>query len=56
MWKVKAKVIPVVVGVTGTVKKSFRLYLSNVPGEHEIKELQKPTIFGTAHVRREVLM
>jgi len=41
MWNVKAKVIPVITGVTGTILKSLRQYLSNIPGKHEIKELQK---------------
>jgi hypothetical protein len=33
--------IPVIIGEIGTVSKSLRQYLSNIPGEHEIKELQK---------------
>jgi hypothetical protein len=35
---------------------SFRKYLSNIPGKHEIKELQKTAILGTAHILRKVLM
>jgi len=46
MWNVKTKVIPVIIGVTGTISKSFRKYMSNVPGKHEVKELQKTVIFG----------
>jgi hypothetical protein len=38
MWNVKTNVIPVIIGATGTISKSFRKYLSNVPGIHEIKE------------------
>jgi hypothetical protein len=34
---------------TGTISKSFRKYLSNVPGKQEVKELQKTAILGTAH-------
>jgi hypothetical protein len=41
MWNVKAKMIPVIIGVTGTISKSLRQYLNNIPGKHEIKELQK---------------
>ena len=37
----KAKVIPVILGAAGTISKSLRQYLSNVPGKHEIKEKQK---------------
>jgi hypothetical protein len=56
MWSVKAKVIPVITGATGTVAKSLRLYLSNIPGNRDVKELQKTAILGTAHRLREVLM
>ena len=35
-WNVKAKVIPVITGATGTISKSLGQYLSNIPGKHEI--------------------
>ena len=35
--------------------KSFRKYVSNIPGNHELKELQKTAILGTAHILRKVL-
>jgi hypothetical protein len=41
MWNVKTKVIPVIIGATGTISKSFRKYMNNIPGNHEVKELQK---------------
>ena len=53
MWNVKTKVIPVIIGATGTISKSFRKYVSNVPGKHEVKELQKTAILGTAHSTSE---
>ena len=56
MWNVKTKVIPVIIGATGTISKSFRKYVSNIPGKHEVKELQKTALLGTAHVLRKVLM
>jgi hypothetical protein len=46
MWNVTAKVIPVIIGATGTISKSLRQYLSNIPGKHEIKELQKNSHIG----------
>jgi len=55
MWNVKTNVIPVIIGATGTISKSFRKYVSNIPGNHEVKELQETTILGTAHVLRKVL-
>jgi len=56
MWKVKTKVIPVIIGATGTISKSFRKYVSNIPGKHEVKEPQKTAILGTVHILRKVLM
>jgi hypothetical protein len=55
MWNVKTKVIPVIIGATGTISKSFRIYVSNIPGYHAVKELQKTAILGTAHLLRKVL-
>ena len=56
MWNIKTKVIPVIIGSTGTISKSFRKYVSNITGKYEIKELQKTAILGTAHILRKVLM
>jgi len=56
MWNVKTKVIPVIIEATGTISKSFRKYVSNIPGKHEVKELQKTAILGPAHILRKVLM
>jgi len=56
MWDVKAKVIPVIIGVTGTISKSLGQYLSNITGKHEIRELQKIALLGTAHLLWTVLM
>jgi len=56
MWNVKTKVIPVIIGTTVTNSKLFRKYVSNIPGKHEVKELQKTAILGTAHILRKVLM
>jgi hypothetical protein len=55
MWNVKTKVIPVIRGATGTISKSLRKYVSNIPGNHEVKELQKTAILVTAHILRKVL-
>jgi len=55
MWNVKSKVIPLIIGATRTISKSFRKYVSNIPGNHEVKELQKTGILGTVHILRKVL-
>jgi len=49
-------VIPVIIGATGTISESFRKYVSIITGKHEVKELQKTVILGTAHILRKVLM
>ena len=41
MWNVKTRVIPVITGAIGTISKSFRKCVSDIPGNHEI---------GRAHV------
>jgi hypothetical protein len=56
MWNVKTNVLPVITGATGTISKSFIKYLSNIPGNLEVQELQKTAILGTAHIIRKVLM
>jgi len=40
IWNVKAKVISVIIAVTGTISKSLRQQLSNIPGKHKLKKLQ----------------
>ena len=55
MCNVKTKVIPVIIGATGTISKSFRKYVSHIPENHEVKKLQKTAILGTAHILRKVL-
>ena len=37
MWNVKTKVIPVIIGATGTILKSFRKHVGLIPGKHEVK-------------------
>jgi hypothetical protein len=34
MWNVKAKVTPVIIGASGNSSKSFKKYLSDIPGDH----------------------
>ena len=45
-----------IIGATGTISESFRKYVSNIPGKHGVKELQKTAILGTAHILRKVLI
>jgi hypothetical protein len=56
MWNVESSVIPVIIGATGNISKSFRKYMSTIPGNHDVREIQKTAILGTAHILRKVLM
>jgi len=56
MWNVKTRAIPLIIGATWTISKSFKKYMSNIPGNHEVRELQKTAILGTAHILQKVLM
>jgi hypothetical protein len=48
--------IPEIIGATGTISRSFRKYVSTIPVNLKVKELQKTAILGTAHILRKVLM
>jgi hypothetical protein len=56
MWNVKTRVIPVIIGATGTISKSVRKYVNTVSGNHEVREKQKTTILGPAYILQKVLM
>jgi hypothetical protein len=56
IWNIKTRVIPVTIGATGTNSKSFRKYLNTLPGNHDVRELQKTAILGTAHILLKVLI
>jgi hypothetical protein len=56
VWNVKAKVITVIIGVTGTNSKSSINYPSKVMGEHEIKELQQRATLVTEHIPQNILI
>jgi hypothetical protein len=53
--ELETKVIPVIIDATGTISMSFRKYVSNITGNHEVKELQKTAILGTVHILRKVV-
>jgi len=44
MWNVKTKVMPVIIWATGTISKSVRKYMSNIPGKQPYWALH--TYFG----------
>ena len=46
MWNVKTRVMPVIIGASGTISKPFRKYVSDIPGNHYVKELQENSHIG----------
>jgi hypothetical protein len=42
-------IIIIITGATGTISKLFRKYVSTIPGNHEVKELQNTATLGTVH-------
>jgi len=55
MWNLKYTIIPVIIGATGTIKRSLRKNLEAIPEKHSIDSLQKTAILGTSHIIRKVL-
>jgi len=49
MWNVKTKVIPVITRATGTISKSFRKYVSNIPGKRSQETIENSHIGHCTH-------
>jgi hypothetical protein len=41
MWNLKCKIIPVIIGATGIVRKVLRKNLGAIPGKHSVVSLQR---------------
>jgi len=49
--------LPVNRGITGKIKKkTFRKYLNNIVGNHDIEEIQKTVTVSNVHLLRTALM
>jgi len=46
MWNVKTEVIPVIIGATGTISKSFRKYMSNIPENMKSRKSRKQSYWA----------
>ena len=55
MWKVRTKIVPVVIGALGTIEKGLDQNLRFLPGHPSATELQKFALMSTAHSIRQVL-
>ena len=55
LWKVKAKVVPIVVSALGTVSRSLNSYLNEIGVSSKIQVIQKSALLGTARILRKGL-
>jgi len=55
MWKVRTRIMPVMIRALGTIKKGFDQNLKLLPGHLLAVELQKITLMSTAHIIGTVL-
>jgi hypothetical protein len=55
MWKVRTKIVPVIIGASETIKKGSVQNVRLLPGHLSAMELQKVTLMSAAHVIRKVL-
>ena len=55
LWNKKVEVIPVTIDATGIVDKNIKKYVGRISGYHNVYNLQKSAIIGTAHILRKVL-
>ena len=55
MWNKKVQVIPIIIDASGIVEKGIKSYLQRIPGKHNLYNLQRSAILGTAHSLRKVL-
>jgi hypothetical protein len=49
MWNVKTRVIIVIIGATGTISKSFRKYVSDIPGNMTLRSYRKQPYWARTH-------
>ena len=51
----KTEIIPVAIGALGLIKKGSEKFISEIPGNINLNEIQKTALVGTAHILRKVL-
>ena len=52
MWKMKTKIISVIVAALGMIKKGTQKYVNEIPGNLSLTEIQKIVLNSTAHILR----
>ena len=54
LWKVKAKVAPIIVGALGTMSRSLNSYLNEIGVSSKIQVIQKSALLGTARSHKNI--
>ena len=55
MWRVRAKVILIIVGALGTAPKKLLYFLDQLNIKYDIRTIQKTAVRGSAHILRKFL-
>ena len=55
LWNVKTNVVPVVIGALGAHTGRLNEYLDQIPGKHNLPQLVKAALLGSAHILRRTL-
>ncbi|KAL1462310.1 hypothetical protein WDU94_014153 [Cyamophila willieti] len=50
MWNIRTKVIPIIIGATGLISKTTAELIEEVPGKHNLLQMQRAVVLGTAHI------
>ena len=50
MWKIRKKIIPVVIGALGMIKKRTQNFNDQIPGKASLQEMQKIVLTSTTHI------
>ena len=53
MWKLKKKIIPVVIGALGMIKKGIQNFIDQIPAKPSLQEMQKIVLTSPAHILRK---
>jgi len=55
MWKVRTKIVRVIIEALGTIKKGLDQNIQLLPGHPSAKEIQKITLMITVNINHKVL-
>ena len=55
MWRLKIKVVPVVIGGLRMIKKGTPNFIDQIPGKSSLQEVQKIVPTSTAHILQKFL-